>query len=285
MKIIDFFKDKLEQRKKLKEYNEIKQADAPPKAKPKLGLCLGGGGARGYAHIGAFKAFEEAGITFDVCAGTSAGSVLGALYCAGISSKEMIGHGEKLNIKDVHNGIIFTPNDANKIGKIVTNLIGDADFSALKTRFAVVAVDLVDGRQVVLDSGKVGFAVSASSAAPMFFRPMLMGSRHLVDGGLLNNIPADVCKIMGADKVVTVDINPTRGGGTAELGIMDVIKATFSIMSANASINGLRFSDIVIAPDMSKFRATSKDGFEEMIELGYIAAKQKIGDIQKLLDE
>lgn len=261
----------------------VKGAKKNKAERPKLGLCLGGGGARGFAHIGALRAFEEAGIDFDLCVGTSAGSIIGALYCAGIESDEMQKYGASLNMKEVHNGIILTPNDPMKIARIVTNLIGDAQTEHLKKKFAAVAVDLAEGRQVVLDRGKVGEAVAASSAVPLFFRPVAHGGTNLVDGGLLNNIPADVCRMLGADKVVTVDINPTRGGGTRETGLIDVIKATFSIMSANSSVTGLRLSDVVIAPDLSAFKATSKDGYEQMIELGYRAAKDKIALIRALM--
>lgn len=248
----------------------------------KVALCLGGGGARGFAHVGALKAFEEAGLDFPLCVGTSAGSLIAAFYCAGIKSADLINYAGTINMREVHNGIVFTPNDPMKIGRLVTNLIGDAEIKNLPKQFAAVAVDLIEGRQTILDSGKVGEAVSASSAVPVFFRPLNIGSWHLVDGGLLNNIPADVARMLGADKVVTVDINPTRGGGTAETGMIDVIKATFNIMSANSSINGLRASDVVIAPDLSKFKATSKEGFQEMIDLGYKAAKAKISEIKAL---
>lgn len=275
MGLINFIKAKLPK-------PEAKAANGKNVATKKVALCLGGGGARGYAHIGAIKAFEEAGLSFDLVVGTSAGSLVGALYAADIKYAEMDSYAANINMREVHNGIIFTPNDAMKIGKLVTNLIGDAQITNLKKQFACVAVDLIEGKQVIIDSGKVGEAVSASSAVPLFFRPITIGARHLVDGGLLNNIPADVCKMLGATAVVTVDINPTRGGGTNETGIIDVLKATFSIMSANSSINGLRASDVIIAPDLSKFKATSKDGYQEMIELGYSAAKAQIERVKGL---
>jgi NTE family protein len=253
-------------------------------AKIKLGLTLSGGGAKGFAHIGAIKAFEEAGIDFGLCVGTSAGSIIGALYCAGIKSEEMMRYGGLLEMKSVHSGIPFVPNDASKIGRIVTNLIGDAEIEDLPKPFYAVAVDLVEGKQVIIDKGKVGLAVSASACVPMFFKPVIRGAQHLVDGGLLNNVPADVCKMLGADRVVTVDINPTRGGGTSETGLFDVLKATFSIMSANASLHGLRQTDILIAPDMSAFKSTKKDGFEDMIENGYNEAMKQVPNILKLLN-
>ncbi len=249
----------------------------------KVGLCLGGGGARGYAHIGVLKAFEEENIDFELCVGTSVGSLIGALYCAGVTADEMREIGERLDMADIHNGNVFSPNDATKsIGKLVTDVIGDAKIEDFRKKFAAVAVDIELGKQVILDSGKAGAVVSASSSVPMFFRPVEINGSMLVDGGLLNNIPADVCRMLGADKVVTVDINPTRGGGTKKSGKIDVLKATLSIMGANASVNGLRLSDVIVAVDTSAYRSTSKEGYKEMMLAGYNSAKQKVAEIKKL---
>ncbi len=243
---------------------------------PKTALCLGGGGARGFAHIGAIKAFEEAGISFDMVVGTSAGSLVGALYACGIKSETMIRYADSIQFKDLHNGIFITPNDPMKIGRVVTDIIGVAEIANFKTKFAAVAVDLIEGRQTVLDSGNASIAVAASCAVPLLYRPVSYGGKHLVDGGLLNNIPADVCRMLGASRVITVDVNPTRGGGTRDLGLFDVLKASFQIMSANSSVAGLRLSDVIIAPDTSAYSSASKTGYKEMIELGYQAAKEKI---------
>ncbi len=251
--------------------------------KPKVALCLGGGGARGFAHIGAIKAFEENGVDFGMCVGTSVGSILGALYCAGVKSDEMMRVGDALDMKEVHNGVIFAPNDPMKIGKIVTGVIGDAEIENLPKKFAAVAVDLKEGKQAILDKGKVSVVCSASCCVPLFFRPVVYENKHLVDGGLLNNIPSDVCRMLGADKVVSVDINPTRGSGTNELGLIEVLKATFSIMSSNSSIMGVKHSDILIAADTSKFKSTSKLGYEEMTQLGYKAALAQMDKIKELM--
>lgn len=252
------------------------------KKESKVGLCLSGGGARGFAHVGAIKAFEENGISFDTVVGVSAGSIVGAMYAAGLTSSQMKECGEKLDLKAVHNGIIVTPNEASKIGRIVTDAIGKRNIEDFQRKFACVAVDLVDAKQIIIDRGDVSIAVSASSAVPLLFKPVIYGNRHLVDGGLLNNIPADVCKMLGAEKVVTVDVNPTRGGGTKDLGWLSVLKGTLSIMTANSSVSGLKNSDLVIAPDLKKFSSSSKDGWREMIDLGYEQALKFIDRIKQL---
>jgi len=259
--------------------------DVPAKkTRSRVALVLGGGGARGYGHVGAIRAFEEEGINFDFCVGTSVGSLIGALYAAGIASEQMIAHSSTLELKDIHSGFLFRQGDPFKIGKVVTDIVGDILIEDLKKPFYAVAVDLVEAKQVLFDRGSVALAVSASACVPGVFRPIVHGSQHLVDGGLLNNIPAETAKMLGADKVVTVDINPTRGGGTKGLGLIDIIKAMISIMGANSSQNGLRFTDVLVAPNLEKFSASKKDGYAEMIELGYQAAKEQTGNIKKLFE-
>ena len=251
--------------------------------RPVSALCLGGGGARGFGHIGAIKAFEEAGIDFDVVVGTSVGSYVGCLYAAGIKSSQMIDFAHDLNLKDIHSGSLLFPSPAERIGASIQPLIGDKKIEELSKKFAAVAVDLVTARQVIIDKGRVTEAVSASCAVPLFFKPLNMGNLHLVDGGLLNNIPADVCRMLGAEFVVAVDINPTRGGGTPELKTLDILKATFNIMSATSSSGGYINSDVIITPNMSDFSAFKKDGYERMIQLGYEEAHAQIAKIRAVL--
>lgn len=251
---------------------------------PTVGLALGGGGARGFVQVGALKAFKEQNIDFDICVGTSVGSIVGALYCAGIDPDEIIEVAESLDMGDFHGKILFKPDDPRKIGNVLYNVIGDAQIENLHKKYAAVATDLKTGKQVIMDSGSVLDAVSASSAFPIVYAPLVIDGKNLCDGGLTNNIPADVCKMLGADRVVTVDVHTTRGSGTDGTGIFDMLKAMFSIMGANASVVGLMQSDIVIAPDTSAFRSTRKDGYLQMIELGYNAAMEKRDEIRALFD-
>ena len=246
----------------------------------KIALCLGGGGARGFAHIGAIAAFEQAGLKFDMVAGTSVGALVGAFYAAGFSYRQMEELGGAINPREIHSGL--RPNDPEKIGAVIKNHLGDIKIEDLPVKYYAVATDLRYAREVVVDSGYLHQAVSASCAVPMFFRPLVMGERHLADGGLLNNIPADVCRMMGADYVVTVDINSQRGTGTDSLGMLDVVKTALSIALANASTHGLINSDIIIAPDLSTFSARKKTGHEDMLRIGFDAAAEKLDDIKEL---
>ncbi len=253
-------------------------------ARPTVGLVLGGGGARGFVQVGALKAFEELKIDFDLCVGTSVGSIVGALYCAGIKPDEIARAAEKIEFSDLHGKILIKPDDPRKIGAIVYGLIGDAKIENLYKKYAAVATDLKTGKQVILDSGSVIDAVSASSAYPIVYSPLSLNGMNLSDGGLTNNIPADVARMLGAKKVVTVDAHGARGSGTDGKGLFDMLKAMFSIMSANASTVGLMQSDIVIAPDTSAFSSTSKAGYAEMIEIGYRAAMENAEAIEQLFN-
>ena len=247
--------------------------------KGKIALCLGGGGARGFAHIGIIKALEEANIDFDLCVGTSVGALVGALYCAGVSADEMMEFGRNLEMKEIHSRNVLFPASTDGIASIVEKFVPSDSFADLKRSFCAVATDLVSASEVMLTDGSLSQAVAASCAVPQFFKPVVRGDMHLVDGGLLNNIPADVCRVLGADYVVMCDVNPTRGEGTAELGSIAVVKATISIMMANSSYKGYINSDVIIAPDTQQFRSTSKKGYEEMFERGYNAAKAAIKQI------
>lgn len=247
-----------------------------------VGLVLGGGGARGFVEIGALKAFKERNIDFDLCVGTSVGSIIGALYCAGVAPEEIIKISDTLDRIDFHGRLLIKPDDPRKIGDVLRRVIGDVNIEDLPKKYAAVATDLKTGKQVILSHGSVIDAVSASSAFPIVYAPFVKDGRNLCDGGLTNNIPADVCKMLGASKVVTVDVHTTRGSGTDGTGVFDVLRAMFSIMSANASAVGLMHSDVVIAPDTSAYKATSKAGYLDMIELGYNAAMEKMIEIQEL---
>jgi len=265
-------------------FRKVRVQEKKRKPKVNAALCLGGGGTRGFAHIGAIRAFEEAEIDFEFVTGTSAGSIVGALYCAGIDSKTMLEHAHILRVKDIHGGPLWWPGDARRIGRLVDGIIGEGrKLEELPKRLVCMAVDLVSGQSEILEKGYVRDAVSASSAVPIIFRPVVVGNMHLVDGGLLNNIPADIARMLGADVVITVDINHSRGGATKSLKTFDVARATLNIIAANSSTAGLINSDIIIDPNLSKYSASRKDGYEEMYHLGYQAAQEKIDEIARLI--
>lgn len=253
------------------------------KEKVEIGLALGGGATRGFAHVGAIKAFEEEGIGFNIVAGTSAGSIVGALYSAGATSQDLINIAHEISPQDIRGMLDLPPIDTSRLEGLLKRYLGDTTFEGLPRKFAAVAVDLKEANQVILQKGQLAKAVSASCAVPGFFKPVILGNMHLVDGGLLNSVPSETVKLLGANKVVAVDVNSGRGYGTDSLKLTDVLAATIRIMGSVNAMIGCSKADILIAPDLRKFRATSKTGYEEMIELGYKAAKEAIPDIKALM--
>ncbi|MCM1533148.1 MAG: patatin-like phospholipase family protein [Corallococcus sp.] len=249
----------------------------------KLGLALSGGGTRGFAHIGVLRAFEENRIGFDCVAGTSAGSLMGAMYCAGVSLDDIIEEGKNVRRKDVLNSRIVIGSESANIAKIADKLLCDKTFDDLSTPFAAVAVDITEGREVVLNSGNVSQAVSASCAVPALFKPVEIDGMLLVDGGLLNNMPADVCRRMGAEIVIGVDLNHNRGKGTQSRKLVDTLVATWNITTKSTMYKGYHNSDIVIEPELSQYKNTSLSYIDEMVEEGYRAAMAKMDEIKELL--
>ena len=254
--------------------------------KTKIGLALGGGGGLGIAHIGALKAFEELGINFDYVAGTSAGSIVGALYAFGKTSDQMLEIAKTINPKKIRNSkLIIRPSSTRGIEQILLDAFGkDLVFSELKKPLTVVSVNLLNGKEVHITSGSVAHAVAGSAAVPGIFRPVEYEDMHLVDGGIRNNLPADVVRDMGAKIVIAVELNYSRGFGTTEMGMLGVLKGALGIMMSAGVESKLPFADIVIQPDMREFAKTNLKHFEDRYMLGYnavMASKKEILNILK----
>lgn len=249
----------------------------------KIGLALGGGGARGYAYLGVLRAFEEHGIEFDYIAGTSAGAILGSFMAAGLTYKEMKKEVENFSLKDIKTTKIpFMPNKTDNLEKRVNEILNKATFEDLKTPFCAVATDVISGTEKHLTSGNVARSVVASCAVPGIFMPVQIGKYKLFDGGLLNNIPSSVPKKFGCDYVVAVDIHSTRGQGTSSDKYFDQLAASVRIMMKSSSLKGYMTADVMIAPDMHKFSSTKIISPQSMIEEGYNATIMKMPEIKQL---
>ena len=251
--------------------------------KVKIGLALGGGGARGFTHIGVLKAFEEYGIKFDAVAGTSVGSLVGALYCAGYTYDQLYDIAKDLDMKDIKtNKVFFMPSKTDGIEKLIIDQLGDINIEDLKTPFCAVAVDLKSTDEVHLQKGNLAKAIAGSCCVPGIFQPVELNDYLLCDGGLKNTVPANVLKIMGCDYVVSVDINKSRGYGTESAKVVDVLACSIRILMKSNVIKGYLYSDVVLKPNTKQFKSTRKDGYEDMIEEGYREAIDKIDQILKL---
>ncbi len=263
-----------------------KKRDIPVKNKKvKLGLALGGGGARGVAHIGVLKAFEENGITFDFVAGTSAGSIVGAMYSFGKTPEEMLKIARTLDVKDIRKSKFFMPSKTDGIEDLIKQNLGDVDVSQSKIPFSAIAVDLISSREIAFTRGNLSKVVAGSCAVPAVFVPVEYEDMHLSDGGLQNNIPSDVPRHFGCDYVVAVDVNSTRGYGTSSLKVLDVILATIRIMSKSNCNKGYLNADIVVAPSMKEYKSTKIDDIDAMYAEGYQAGLEAVPKILELISK
>lgn len=251
--------------------------------KPKIGIAFGGGGARGFTHIGAIKAFEEFGLKFDFVAGTSAGGVVGAAYAAGKSFEEIYNIAKSIKTKDIRTSRIpLLPSKTEGIEELMKRSLGDIDIEELSTKFAAVAVDIKSTKEVCITKGNLAKAVAGSCCVPGVFVPVEFGDMILCDGGLQNTIPADIPRYFGCDYVISVDCNKSRTYGTESLKMTDVLSCSIRILMKSNAVKGYVNSDVVIAPETKRFKSTKTEGFEEMIEEGYKATIDVMPEIMAL---
>ncbi len=251
----------------------------------KVALVLGGGASRGLAHIGVIKAFEEHNINFYCVVGTSVGSLIGAFYSAGYSAAKMEEFAKTIKEKDIRTSFIpLMPSKTDGIENIVTKFLGDINIEELSKPFCAVSVDVKSGQEIHFTSGNLAKAVAGSCAVPGVFMPVNYNEYVLYDGGLSNNIPSNVPKLVfDADVVIAVDVNSTRGYGTDSDKFIDTLMASIRIMMKSNSLKGYMNSDLIIQPDLKRFKSTKLDEIDEMIVEGYNATIFQMEKIKELL--
>lgn len=265
-------------------FNKLFRKEAQKKFK--VGLAFGGGGTKGFAHIGAIKAFEENGITFDEVSGTSVGSIAATFYAFGLTSQEMMQKAKSIKVNDIRNSkLFFVPSKTDGLENFIKNSIGDAYFEDMKKPLTIVAVDLKSAKEVHLTKGSIAKAVAGSCAVPGIFNPVDFGEYRLADGGLQNTIPADVLRNNGCRYVISIDCNSTRGQGTDSTKLVDILFASIRIMMKSNAIKGKVYSDICIDIDTGKYKSTSLEGADEMYQMGYEATLKAIPKIKELLGQ
>lgn len=234
-----------------------------PAQKPPLrvALVLGGGAARGFAHIGVIKALEAQGIVPDIVVGTSAGSVVGALYASGMNGFDL----QNLALQMEENMVAdWTLPDRGVLkGEALQDFINrnvkNLTLQKMPKALGVVATDLQSGEMVLFRRGDTGIAVRASSAVPGMFQPVEINGRDYVDGGLTSPVPAQSARAMGADFVIAVDISSV-GRRDRLTGTLDVLLQTFSIMGHAISRHELEDADVVIRPQTAAVSSTDFEG-------------------------
>jgi NTE family protein len=257
---------------------------AAPPAAPKIALALGGGAARGFAHVGVIKALEAQGIVPDIIVGTSAGSVVAALYAGGANGFEL--QKLALSMEDGSMSDWVLPDRGFIRGEALQNFVNKAlvnrPMNALPRKLAVVATELQTGEMTVLRSGDVGLAVRASSSVPGVFQPVRIGGREFVDGGLVSPVPAKVARDMGADLVIAVDIS-SKPKNAKVSSMIDVLLQTFTIMSTTVAQYQLGQADVVIRPDVGSIGGTDFQSKHLAILEGEKAAAEKMEQIRAAL--
>ncbi len=224
-------------------------APAVVRPAPKIALVLGGGGTRGFAHVGVIKALEAQGIFPDIIVGTSVGSAIGALYAAGYTGFQL----QEMSIPMKEERVVdwSWPNRGLFTGKPLQTFINQAvrqvPLEKLRRTFAVVATDLASGEKIVFRTGNTGVAVSASCAVPGVFQPVIINGRSYVDGGLVRPVPASEARALGADFVIAVNISNLPQNNRTDTTV-EVLMQTFDIMSQTINRYELSNADIVIRP-------------------------------------
>ncbi|MBB6443725.1 patatin-like phospholipase family protein [Bacillus benzoevorans] len=254
--------------------------------RPKIGLALGSGGARGFAHLGVLKVLVENGIPIDFIAGSSMGSLVACFYGAGIDIERLYKISTAFKRKYY---LDFTvPKMGFIAGKRVKELIRvftkGKKLEDLMVPIAVVATDLLSGKKVVFTEGPIEDAVRASISIPGIFVPEKINGRLLVDGGVVDRIPVSVVKEMGADIVIAVDISHINKN--AEItSIYDVIMQSLDIMQMELTEQRQIASDIMIRPRAEKYGSRSFTNIDEIIMIGEEEALKHITQIKKTMEQ
>jgi len=248
---------------------------SPAIRKPlKIGLALGGGAARGFAHVGVIAVLEEAGLRPQMVVGTSAGSLVAAIYATGKTSAQLQQTAlsmEEVAITDWMLPIIgkgMFRGDA--LGRYVNQLVGGRLIENMAIPLGIVATDLNSGQAVLFRSGDTGTAVRASSAVPAVFVPVRISGHEYVDGGLVSPVPVRFARQMGADIVIAVDISNPPESNPAE-GTLQILLQTFSIMGKSINQYELKEADVVVRPSQTGLKSADFSARKLAIESGRAA--------------
>lgn len=243
-------------------------ADAPyamplqrlSKTKPVLGLVLGAGGSRGFAHVGVLKVLEEAGIEVDVIVGVSSGAVVAALHAGGLRAAELEANALEIEDNDLLDFTLFGPGiiEGGRLQAYINDMLHNRPIEALQKPFAAVAAERLTNRMTVFNRGNTGLAVRASASVPKLFWPVLIRGTEYVDGGVASRVPASVARAMGADVVIAVDVS-WRGSADAQQ------------------------ADVVIRPQTVRARITDFSHKLANLAAGEDAARAVVPQVRELL--
>ena len=260
---------------------------ATPEPRPvRLGLALGGGAARGFAHVGVIQVLEEAGLHPHYVAGTSAGSLVAALYASGKSSQELRRVADTMEEAEITDWMVPLLNRGalrgEALARYVNTQVGGKLIEQMKIPLAIVATDLRNGEAVAFRRGNTGSAVRASSAVPAVFQPVRIGDREFVDGGLVAPVPVRQVREMGANFVVAVDISSDPEGNPAG-DTFQILMQTFAIMGKSINALALREADLVVRPPLSGVKSADFSARRRSIEAGRAAMQALLPQLRSRL--
>ncbi len=266
---------------------KLELSPTPKVLKPvRIGLALGGGAARGFAHIGVIKVLEAQGIVPDIIVGTSAGSVVGAMYAAGnngFALQKMALDMDEATISDWSLPFFSKSSGVLKgeaLQNYVNRMVGQSSIEKLKKPFGAVATDLNTGMPILFQRGNTGLAVRASSSVPGVFQPVKINERYYVDGGLVSPVPVRFARDMGADIVIAVNIS-SAPEGQAATSSLEILMQTFTIMGQSLNQFELKNADIVIKPDLPSMKGNDFNGRNLAILAGERAANAVIPELKE----
>ncbi|MGY4828668.1 patatin-like phospholipase family protein [Sphaerotilaceae bacterium SBD11-9] len=253
----------------------------PPPRPPRIGLALGGGAARGFAHIGVIQVLEENGIKVDYVAGTSAGSLVAALYASGKNGVALAAMADSMDESAFADwafpgrGLIR----GEALAKFVRDNTGGRSIEQMRVPLGIVATDLDNGQPILFQIGDPGVAVRASSAVPAVFTPVRIGTREYVDGGLVSPVPVRFARQMGADLVIAVDISAIPDGN-ATGDPMRMLLQTFAIMGKSINSFELREADVVLRPKLAGVSSADFSARKRSIQAGRDVAIAMLPDLK-----
>jgi NTE family protein len=255
-----------------------------PKRPPRIGLALGGGAARGFAHVGVIQVLEEAGLKASLVAGTSAGSLVAAIYASGKTGAQLQQVSESMDEAAIADWTLPIFNRGMLRGEALARYVNKQVDGRLIESFpmplGIVATDLNSGQSMLFQRGDTGTAVRASSAVPAVFVPVKIGTREYVDGGLVSPVPVHWARQMGAELVIAVDISSSPEGNPAN-DTLQILLQTFAIMGKSINSYELRDADVVVRPTLTGISGADFGARKRAIEAGRVAMQKLLPQLRE----
>jgi len=255
--------------------------------RPISAFVLGSGAARGFAHVGVLDVLDRNGVKADIIVGSSAGSVVAALYAAGIRDDKLLEAAQKLDMEQLtdwtfpNRGIVR----GERLQEYINNLLDNRPIESLPTKFVAIATDLTNGKLIAFNSGNAGVAVRASSSIPGIVQPMTIEGRDYVDGGLVSQVPVRIARQMGADIVIAVDVSRTLMPPEQLTTTAAVMRQAMLITIERITEEEIGEADIIIRPKVGDIGGNDFELRDQAVEAGKASALEKISDIRRLISE